>query len=44
MIRLVFPLRRKPGLSVEEFQDYWKPTIHRLSRRRRRARDTRVMV
>ena len=23
MIRLVFALRRKPGLSREEFQDYW---------------------
>ena len=24
MIRLVFALRRKPGLSLEEFQDYWR--------------------
>ncbi len=23
MIRLVFALRRKPGLSLQEFQDYW---------------------
>lgn len=24
MIRLVFALRRKPGLSLEEFQEYWR--------------------
>jgi hypothetical protein len=27
MIRLTFLLRRKPGMSVAEFQDYWR-TIH----------------
>jgi hypothetical protein len=26
-VKLVFTLRRKPGMSREEFQHYWK-TIH----------------
>ncbi|MFT5269899.1 MAG: hypothetical protein ACI88C_003345, partial [Acidimicrobiales bacterium] len=27
MIKLVFALRRKPELSLEEFQTYWR-TVH----------------
>lgn len=26
MIKLVFCLRRKPGLSITEFQEYWRET------------------
>ena len=26
MIKLVFALRRKPGMSLEEFQSYWRTT------------------
>ena len=29
MIKLVMPMKRKPGLSVEEFRDYYEST-HRL--------------
>ena len=37
MIKLVFCLRRKPGLTVDEFQRYWRETHAPLVRKHRGA-------